>query len=588
MFATDPKMARRWADHTPDFKKLPERVGGKDTEKKGFSLMDAIAAMGKEAADRDLVTKLAADTQTSPDLVRLLAKSTGLSIPAFVKAAYADPQDYVTFLQIASGAVKPGQIKQAGALGKLGGSIVNFMRKAKQGATGAKDPTHGGYANKGGVFGTSTPGTAVGRQMAKGPLGGVAQSKASRGAIGTAGVGAGVGAAAGVNSMVQPGQQPGPGAGPTEQAAAQGANASQAPQQSPAQTNGPAANPQQQGGGLSAGGKAAVAGAGVGLGALGAGAMMRKRKQKQQGTAKTAADGAKAVMRQAILTKIASDFRKQAADTFNTYLDTLTAFMTLEKTAQVRTLQAAVAKGEPLSHAIKVAYPLLNGEQRGILAVKLVKAAAEFGAKKKPAYKLQSRSTATCKPGEVGKTMTKMAGLLKQANPLLKALLSKAPGALPKGMKGVGEKIISRRTVRPPAKPAASPAQFQEEYAGMGPRMGTIPKPVMPTPTPTTPAAQAAQPTESIMAAQAGYGGPKVGTMPKTGRDKQARAGQSFMGRNKGLLQLLGMTGIGATAAGVAGRSMGGGKPPLQQGPGGKPQAGSATPLGKVTTALGR
>ena len=35
MFATHPEIAKRWADHTPDIKSLPERVGkGKKKKRK--------------------------------------------------------------------------------------------------------------------------------------------------------------------------------------------------------------------------------------------------------------------------------------------------------------------------------------------------------------------------------------------------------------------------------------------------------------------------------------------------------------------------------------------------------------------------
>jgi len=45
MFANHPEMAKRWADHTPDIKKLPETV---DTEKKSYI---TAAELGKMAAD---------------------------------------------------------------------------------------------------------------------------------------------------------------------------------------------------------------------------------------------------------------------------------------------------------------------------------------------------------------------------------------------------------------------------------------------------------------------------------------------------------------------------------------------------------
>ena len=432
MFAAEPKMAKRWAKHTKDFKTLPERVGD-DTEKKGLFVMDAIAGLAKVAADNGGIEKLAADTQVSPELIVSLAKKVNLTPSQFVKAAYDDPQDYVNFLKVASGAATRGEMVKFATMGGLGRRIVDAMKASVKGTEAT------GY---------------VGKKM-QNNLGPLAKTQAGRVGMGaTAAAGGGyVGGKA--TGLIGGGKGAPEQAGPHEQAvnaqtgnagvggmaaggaaAAGGMNpAQQGQQQAPVQNNGPAPNPQQGGGGLSQGAKAGIAGAGVGLGALGVGAMMRKRKQKQMG--KTAADVAKDVLKQAILTKIASGFRKNAADTFVGYLDVVAAKMpTLEKTAQVRKLQAAVIEGKPLSHAIKLAYPLLNGEQRGILATKLVKAAAEFGKKKDQPFKVQSRMSSTCAPGDASKTMQKM-GSEKRAKALIQTVM-KNRGAAGLGVAGLG------------------------------------------------------------------------------------------------------------------------------------------------------
>lgn len=158
--------------------------------------------------------------------------------------------------------------------------------------------------------------------------------------------------------------------------------------------------------------KALLAAGGVGLGAMGVGAMMRRR---QKGKQVTAADIAKDVMRHAIVKKAAAEYRKEAADQFVGYLDVVAGHMTLEKAACVRHLQAAVAEGKPLSHAIKVAYPLLNGEQRGLLAAQLVRAAVSHvkQAEAKPFFKGKvtgrQESSMKMKDGAVGK-MKEMSG----------------------------------------------------------------------------------------------------------------------------------------------------------------------------------
>lgn len=470
MFATDPKMAKRWAEHTKDFKTLPDRVGD-DTEKKGLFAMDAIAGLAKIAADQGGIMKLAADTQVSPELILSLAKKVNLTPSQFVKAAYDNPQDYVNFLKVASGAATREEMIKFATAGKLGRSILDYMKQSVK----------------------ASPATSrVGKAM-QNNLGPAAKTQAGRVGLGTAAAGGAGGTAA---LAFGGGKGAPPDAGPHEAAVnAQtgnagvggmqgGANpAQQGAAAAPAQNNGPAPNPQQGGGGLSQGAKAGIAGAGVGLGALGAGAMMRKRKAKQQ--QKTAADVARDVIKQAILTKIASGFRKNAADQFNSYLDVVASKMpTLEKTAQVRTLQAAVAKGKPLSHAIKVAYPVLNGEQRGILAMKLVKAAAEFANAKKKSqampFKVQNRSSATCKPGDAGKTMAKMSAdkalperaqktaMDKQAKALIQTVMKN------RGAAGLGVGALGLAGAGAMGGAAAKTIQGKPSTPGGKPPMGTL------------------------------------------------------------------------------------------------------------------
>ena len=57
------------------------------------------------------------------------------------------------------------------------------------------------------------------------------------------------------------------------------------------------------------------------------------------------------------------------------HLDKVASYMSLEKQASLRTVQREVASGRNLSVAIKLAYPTLSGEQRGVLASKLCEAA---------------------------------------------------------------------------------------------------------------------------------------------------------------------------------------------------------------------
>jgi hypothetical protein len=257
-------------------------------------------------------------------------------------------------------------------------------------------------------------GNAFDRLMARGPLGGSRFGRnVQAGAAGTGVLASGVG----ISSQMGGGEQPAA-AGPQEAAVNKqigGASAANQPGVAPAQTNGPAANPAAQGGNTGGGGmgtpaKALLAAGGLGLGAMGAGALMRRRKRKEA----TAKDLAIDVMRYAAEKKAAELFRKEAADKLCRYLDVVAGKMSLEKAASVRTMQAAVSQGKDLSHAIKMAYPHLNGEQRGILATKLVKAAcAVKTAAEKPFFKgkVQGREEADVKMNNGAvKKMKQMSG----------------------------------------------------------------------------------------------------------------------------------------------------------------------------------
>lgn len=461
MFATDPKMAKRWAAHTSDIKSLPDQVG-EDTEKKGFFHMNAIAGLAKQAADDMLVVKLASDTQITPDLVRHLAHKVGLTANTFVKLAYQDPADYTVFLKVISGAVHPNALNagaQTGPLTKLAkdllGRAVKHMSnaasavgsgagKAYKGARGKSAP-----GEEGGIFGSSAGSNKVTRAIGSvSPIGGSTAGRAAT--VGVAG-----GAAAGANEAL-PGNRfssPKPQGG-------MGNSAMQQPGQAakPPQTNGAAPNPAPKpeapgggggeapgGGGMSTGKKVAIGG-GLAAGALGAGALMRKKKQKN--VQAVDAQFAKNVMIRVIEKRAADGLRKEAADTLIGYLDFVASHMTTEKTASVRKLQAAVAEGRPLSHAIKLAYPTLNGEQRGILAVDMVEKAAKYSKGKSGfdsgsgGMKVSGSKSTTCKPGDAGAVMKKMsgdAGMTKVAKNLINTIMrNRGAAGLGVGAMGLG------------------------------------------------------------------------------------------------------------------------------------------------------
>jgi hypothetical protein len=69
---------------------------------------------------------------------------------------------------------------------------------------------------------------------------------------------------------------------------------------------------------------------------------------------------------------------KQAALlTLDSFLTKVAAALPVTKRAAFRVMQADLSSGNTLNHAIKVAFPRLSGEQRGVLAVNLCKCAAD-------------------------------------------------------------------------------------------------------------------------------------------------------------------------------------------------------------------
>lgn len=117
-----------------------------------------------------------------------------------------------------------------------------------------------------------------------------------------------------------------------------------------------------------------------------------------------------ALARRAFEKKAAAGRKLSAMTLMNHFLDKVAAALPMTKQASIRVMQAELALGKPLSHAIKKAHPRLSPEQRGFVAGKLTKAAADDFAKfvKKKQHGLK---TATGKPGS-----PEVAKLMKSAN----------------------------------------------------------------------------------------------------------------------------------------------------------------------------
>jgi len=69
--------------------------------------------------------------------------------------------------------------------------------------------------------------------------------------------------------------------------------------------------------------------------------------------------------------------------TLDSFLTKVAAALPMAKRAAFRAIQTELSSGNNLSHAIKVAFPRLSGEQRGALAVNLCKCAADSEYKKR-------------------------------------------------------------------------------------------------------------------------------------------------------------------------------------------------------------
>ena len=102
--------------------------------------------------------------------------------------------------------------------------------------------------------------------------------------------------------------------------------------------------------------------------------------------------------------------------TLDSFLTKVAAALPMAKRAAFRAIQTELSSGNNLSHAIKVAFPRLSGEQRGALAVNLCKCAADSEYKKrtfesyavpvKEGNKLMREKCSEDRPSFAGDTVT--------------------------------------------------------------------------------------------------------------------------------------------------------------------------------------
>lgn len=92
MWANHPEMARRWADHTPDIKSLPETADGDDTPAaKSANLLDHLDVAAKTAGPVDFA--LAVGRKAAPAVGPFLDRQLGVPPhrPVFGPAPAPEP-----------------------------------------------------------------------------------------------------------------------------------------------------------------------------------------------------------------------------------------------------------------------------------------------------------------------------------------------------------------------------------------------------------------------------------------------------------------------------------------------------------------
>jgi len=533
MFSQKPATAKRWADHTPNIKALPDRVG--NDEKSASSntevSMSKIAALAAAAAEAPYVNKLAADSGLNRDEIQHLAGVCRMPLAAFCKNAYADPQAFNELVKLAAPPVPASWLARnklgvgLGSLGILGGAGAGILSVPFKGKGGpAATPAPGAGLDLGGPpsdvsvskpdpadAATPNAGNPAGDPAAGGAAaagGGGGMSPAMQALLATGLIGGGAylghrmtrkkregktagdeltglipsrpeslagpqrGALSRLSGMLP--QKPEPVDGflgnspalappPRELSGASGflpkslgditAKLSGQSQSGivPKPAEGLTSTPTGEGV------PAAKAAPGRGMGllgplaaALGAGALgygaykaVKGRKKKKQASDNQLQRAVKRV----ILTKVAKYQVKVARDCMDGYLNEVVRLMPLEKRGAVRRLQAEIVSGNQLTKAIKVAFPHLHGEARGILAHELCKAATNYAHK---------RANEDC--GDT-KGSASMMGPMKDAGHMFQKMGDdmNAPGAMIGSIAAGGAGYGLGKTMMAPPKPMPNP-----------------------------------------------------------------------------------------------------------------------------------
>lgn len=258
--------------------------------------------------------------------------------------------------------------------------------------------------------------------------------------------------------------------------------------------------------------------------------------------------------------------------TLDSFLTKVAAALPMAKRAAFRAIQTELSSGSNLSHAIKVAFPRLSGEQRGALAVNLCKCAADSE------YKKRTFESFAVPVKESNKLMREKCSALGADGADKPLLGSMAPPSR--------EQIVRQRMQEATAETsnpnleAPSPASNQNNSLdGLLSALSHIPSPLQPFATAGRVASRAAPAAGAMLsgglkgfnatnpevgrvaqnaASAAGDAASAAGPLISKGLSGSSDAGASgpFAGINPYLLGALGIGGLGLGAYGVS-RMMG-------------------------------
>lgn len=379
LFAINPDLGRRWAHHTPDLKSLPERVAD---EKQASVLAKArdyfLGSPGRRAVTVGsvpaagglgilaLVRSLQGTGQpVVPDLSTPLQGIP--SIPATSPASPSLPTPPVASAS-RTGWILPALLGGAGGVSAAMLARHHSRKKEKtmqKKSSGVPDPLDMPRVTSG-IVGASDGVNARGRESLRSAVG----ETTGMGTLGAA-IGAPLGLAAGATRGNAP---EGLGRGAIRGGAA-GVGASlggMAGSAAAANVQSPLLKALLSLGGMAGGGALGYAGAGKLMGRPSGGAKPPDRGEKE------ARDW---LIRRQLVKAARQVVAREGRELLVRYTGKIANALPVDRQLPLRVIQTALVKQATLARAIKMAYPHLPGETRGVLASQLVRAALDHHVK---------------------------------------------------------------------------------------------------------------------------------------------------------------------------------------------------------------